>query len=70
MSEIEKMQRYIANTRITNGTKERYTICLSELDGIHQMAKKDPFRALCLAFNYGQAKGYRLANAEKKAVRA
>lgn len=70
MSEIEKMEKYIANTGIKKDERKRYYIDLNELDGIYQMAEKDPFHAFCLAFSYGQAKGYRLANAKRKAVRA
>lgn len=60
------MQQYIANTRIKKDAGSKYSIVLKELDEIHQMSAKDPFHALRLAFDYGQAKGYRLANAERK----
>ena len=59
MSEIEKMKKYIANTpsvgnRYCAGTKELLSL----------MKNLDEFEAIALAFEYGQAKGYRAAKAE------
>lgn len=65
MSEIEKVQRYIANPKsgkFPGGTP--YQMCMLEALELSHM---DPIDAVCLAFNYGRAKGYRAA---KKEVRA
>lgn len=62
MSVIEKMQRYIELTNVPeNG---RYQICVAEVLDLQMLASELPVRAVCLAFNYGRAKGYRMAKAE------
>jgi len=59
MSEIEKIQRYIQK----NGAPHNlwYTASLKEIFAI---AEKPTIDAVVLAFNYGRAKGYRMAKAE------
>ena len=65
MSEIEKMKRYISKPQSGEfqiGT--RYQMCLGEMLELSHMS---PIDAVCLAFDYGRAKGYRAAKAEGRA---
>lgn len=65
MSEIEKMQRYIERTtKFPDGTP--YQMNLLEVLGLSDMSKKDFTGAICMAFDYGRAKGYRAAKAEAR----
>ena len=62
MSEIEKMQRYIARTKTTN--MDAYQMNFREMKDLARTAADTPFDVVCLAFEYGRAKGYRAAKAE------
>ena len=69
MSEIEKIERYIARTRLNED--DGYYLGHAEILALMTVASKDPdcaFEAINTAFNYGKAKGYRAAKAERKAV--
>lgn len=69
MSEIERMQRYIERT--PTGRSDKYCLVhseLLELMKIGQASADDLFNAVDLAFNYGKAKGYRAAKAERRAA--
>ena len=62
MSEIEKINQYISKREsgeVPIGT--RYQMCLGELMALAHMNRVD---AVCLAFDYGRAKGYRAAKAD------
>lgn len=61
MTEIERIQSYIKKTKTTNS---RYSLCFSETRAIRDVASKDLLEAICTAFDYGRAKGYREAKAE------
>lgn len=64
MSEIEKIQRYIARSKkFPMGTP--YQMNLLEMFILADMSTKNATDAVCLAFEYGRAKGYRAARAEK-----
>ncbi len=66
MSEIEKINRYIKKRESGEfpfGTK--YQMNLSELLSLAHM--DDATSAICMAFEYGRAKGYRAAKAEGRA---
>lgn len=65
MSEIEEIQRYIDRTKIDSQTKKRYCMCIGDFYGLYGRLGEDVYDALRLAFDYGQAKGYRAAKAEK-----
>ena len=67
MSEIEKMKRYIARTKLDDS---RYYLNLIEAIAIAKTAQTydDALDAVSLAFKYGQAKGYRAAKAERRAA--
>ena len=61
MSEIEKIERYISNTKI------KTTKAGASVEDIIAIANgMDIFRAVSLAFMYGRAKGYRAAKTEAR----
>ncbi len=65
MSEIEKIQRYIEKTKLDKESK--YSLNITEGFSLAHMAHEMddlPLEVICLAFNYGKAKGYRAAKAE------
>ena len=68
MSEIEKMKRYIERTKMPEDPADNFCFCLGELNEVGKFAKADLFHALCLLFEYGKAKGYRAAKAERRAA--
>lgn len=68
MTEIEKMQRYIKRTGLPSDPHDKFCFCLGEMDEVWKLSQVDMFRALCLLFEYGKAKGYRAAKAERRAA--
>lgn len=62
MSEIEKMKRYIKRTKIAKD--DPYQIRFQEILELANATAEIPVDVVCLAFNYGKAKGYRSAKAE------
>ena len=62
MTEIEKMKRYIKQTGLEKSKIENYSINSSQIIALHN--DLDFFKALCMAFEYGQARGYRCAMVE------
>lgn len=62
MSEIEKIQRYIERTRFPQ--KDYYYLSYQEIEMFHQELFRDSFRTMLTLFNYGRAKGYRMAKSE------
>lgn len=67
MSEIEKIQRYIARTGATYKDTSPYHMNFKEARAL--AGGNNVIGAISLAFNYGRAKGYRAAMSERKAVR-
>lgn len=67
MTEIEKMKRYIERTKFSSRAVNHYYLNWTEVGLLRDEMCRDPFRALCLAFDYGKAKGYRSAKAEGRA---
>lgn len=64
MSEIEGIQRYIDRTGGPFHRGTPYQMLMKEMFALSHMSGEDPSRAICLAFDYGRAKGYRAAKAE------
>ena len=63
MQTQENMRAYIEKTNITNIL--RYSFNSDDFDVIYEMiCRNDLLGALCLLFEYGRAKGYRLAKSE------
>lgn len=67
MSEIEKMKRYIERTPISEKTAHNYAIGSTEIGAFFDEIERDRFNAICIAYNYGRAKGYRAAKAKVRA---
>lgn len=68
---IEKMRRYIERTNLE--PNDKFYLALSELSALFQQGKdveNGLFDALGLAFDYGKAKGYRLAIQQSHSVPA
>ena len=61
MTCLEKMRRYIELTGVTYSDSTPYQMYIAEMMDLRAMAKKTPMDALCLAFEYGRAKGVRAA---------
>lgn len=67
MSTEEKMRAYIQRTKIKNA--HGYKITSDEIQRLFEIVYNgDIWTAVTLAFNYGQAKGYRLAKKERAHV--
>ena len=64
MSEIEKMKKYIERTKMGIKNPLQRAMNMREAFELAGMAKTDS--SLSIAFNYGQAKGYRAAKAERR----
>ncbi len=64
MNEIEKIQRYIQLTGVEYGAGSPYYMNTLELFALYKMDDKGA--ALCLAFDYGRAKGERSARAAQR----
>ncbi len=64
MTEIEKMRRYIERTKV--GKAGAYQMNLREMLDLAHTAAETPVDVVCLAFEYGRAKGYRAAKAERR----
>lgn len=62
MTGVEKMRRYIERTGAKFPTS--YGMSMSELDALREM---ELLEALVLAFEYGQAKGFRYSQSERGA---
>lgn len=65
MSEIEKMKRYIERTKM--GNTASYQMRLRETMELAHASAETPVDIVCLAFEYGMAKGYRAAKSEVRA---
>ena len=66
MSNIEKIRRYIELTDVKDGDK--YSMRLSDICAIYELINAGTeYGAIAIAFDYGRAKGYRMARAEAKA---
>lgn len=57
METVERIRRYINST----DSVPNYQMKFSEILALAQIAKDTPCDAICLAFEYGRAKGYRFA---------
>ena len=68
MSEIEKMKRYIERTKMKKA--DRFYLDMAEAFELARQARDSSgvtLEVIALAFNYGKAKGYRAAKAERRA---
>lgn len=58
---IQSIQQYIARTRLDEAADRGYQLSFQELLALCGAADQDTSRALCLAFFFGRAKGWRAA---------
>lgn len=69
MNEIEKIRRYIEKTGVKYPNGTSYQMHLSEMLALTSVASDCLVDAICIAFDYGRAKGERHAKEKvKKAV--
>lgn len=67
MTEIEKMRKYIEQTKIPVANTSGYNMTTTEVFALIDCSGVDAlFESVVLAFKYGQAKSYRAAKAEVK----
>lgn len=73
MTEIEKMERYIELTgldKLPKRTRECYSLNFAEVVELRRTATSEDrtgiYKAIITAFDYGIAKGYRMAKAVGK----
>lgn len=64
MSAIKKMQSYVDKSFTKRAKTELYGLRLSEMIALRNLGDSDFWTMLDLAFNYGRAKGYRMAKQE------
>lgn len=63
---LQDLKSYCERTKIPKKTQFNYSMCCSELHALYALQRIDAYKAICLAFDYGRAKGYRAAKAAKK----
>lgn len=56
MTEQERMLRYTLRTKIKNS--DRYTLRINEAQALFALGEADMAHAICLAYDYGMARGY------------
>ncbi len=64
MDNTKKIERYIESTGISPKTHTRYGMQMCDMRAILEMVRATPIDGICLAFDYGMAKGYWAAKAE------
>lgn len=63
---LQDLNAYCERTKIPKKARFNYSMCRSELRALYTLQRIDACKAICLAFDYGRAKGYRAAKAAKK----
>ena len=66
MSDLERMKGYIRRTKIDPKTRDLYSMRICDIVALHDMPRFDLYDVICMAFDYGMAKGYRMAKKEDK----
>lgn len=61
---IQSITRYIELTRLDEAADRAYQLSARDLLALYGAADRDTGRALCLAFFFGRAKGWRAAKAQ------
>lgn len=55
----ERIERYIENTKLSPKITDNYCLRCDDIRVFLEELDKDWYRAMCLMFDYGRAKGYR-----------
>ena len=63
---VSYLKAYFDKTNIPMQTRYRYCMYCSDINALYNHLPFDVFGTLCLAFDYGMAKGYRAAKTKKK----
>lgn len=63
MNSMDQITQYISKTNLPKN-QTKYQMSLEEMDVFFQNWQRDWFQTLIRLFEYGQAKGYRMAKAE------
>lgn len=63
MTELEKIKKYINDTKVPGPVICRYVLRIDEAESFTRL---DIYDGMALAFAYGRAKGYRAAKAEAR----
>lgn len=66
MDIIEKIKKYIKRTGVKYKDATPYQMNMGEMFALAHLAGEDVIGAICLAFDYGRAKGERSARATAK----
>lgn len=66
MSDLERMKGYIRRTKIDPKARDLYCMRFSEVVALRDEPRFELYDIICMAFDYGMAKGYRLAKKEDK----
>lgn len=66
MSDLERMKGYIRRTKINPKARDLYSMRICEMAALHDEPRFRLYDIICMAFDYGMAKGYRLAKKEDK----
>lgn len=66
MSELAKIEHYISLTKLNMKRRDLYCMRLSELHTLCEVSDTGILNAICMAFDYGMAKGYRMAKREAR----
>ena len=61
---IDKIEQYISSRKIYN--RSCYQLTLEELRVLKDLSGESAVAALCLAYDYGRAKGWQAARAERR----
>lgn len=65
--QLEIMEKYIHNTKLKNKEKyERYDLHSRDMQAIYALLRRNIWDAIVFTFNFGMAKGYRMALADMK----
>ena len=63
---IQRIKKYISSEK--KALNINYEMSINECLDLMKYSRKDTGKALCLAFDYGRAKGYRTAKSETQVI--
>lgn len=64
MSDIERIRNYVDKTNSQMKNRSAYDMRIGEIMALYDARESGWYNVLCLAFNFGMAKGYRMAKKE------